>query len=708
MKRVFGVFTSTLLLLSMLAIAPANADELSDAKAALVAAQTELNVANTNYSQIVAQTAGVNKQISGIDPATTDPELLASLEALKKTQTELTQQAITARANVVRIQSLIDSLTVQIRILEAASQFGKNCPASWGVTSADLTVGLETGRFTLSTKIMTQVAAEPRNIVVGTVVQQSLDGANWNTVMSRPFDYANSAGFIAKRYSPSWTLYYDAYSLIKVANAKLRVVTTMAKEGCDTVVATSDPVALRTAIPPTNKMDLDLIYATYLPGISNYQERDNLKALLARIKTDFPKAFDQGYNFKLGDGYIGNSSIFVYPLTTNTCSGDVNYITPTVGQNCSISIYWASSNLWALIDVISALGKENVADKANAAAKSELSNLLAPAASNFRQLEILAQQINNYSNQVNSAAQNETPISQSLVTEIQRSVDALNNINNVFNNYISVANKYNSLEFSQEVRELGGTIRGYAGKYPIDSMQSQLNSALAQAVKLAASATGESAKALTEANQALATWKAMLDKEIQVVKSYITALDTQKLVLNTKEAYDLQRSNHNAYLEKLTITKSEYQSRAASSIKMSNATSSSTERSTWSKANSVYTSVVQMIDQLIYYYPMWLKSIENSYARNSDNVIEDDGQEEDPIGSVSVVRESGGKFLIRVKSNQESAAMVVRATKSGQKTITFKAVTNSIGGASIRTSRKLSGWRITLLFEDEVLARATA
>ena len=105
---------------------------------------------------------------------------------------------------------------------------------------------------------------------------------------------------------------------------------------------------------------------------------------------------------------------------------------------------------------------------------------------------------------------------------------------------------------------------------------------------------------------------------------------------------------------------------------------------------------------------MWLKSIENSYARNSDNVIEDDGAEEDPIGSVSVVRESGGKFLIRVKSNQESSAMVVRASKSGQKTITFKVVTNSIGVASIRTTRKLSSWRITLLFEDEVLARATA
>jgi len=62
-----------------------------------------------------------------------------------------------------------------------------------------------------------------------------------------------------------------------------------------------------------------------------------------------------------------------------------------------------------------------------------------------------------------------------------------------------------------------------------------------------------------------------------------------------------------------------------------------------------------------------------------DNVIEDDGVEEDPVGEVSVVKESGGKFLIRVKSNQESSAMVIRATKSGQKTITFKVVTNSVG-----------------------------
>ena len=691
-----------------MSIAPANADELSDAKAALTAAQIELNAANILFAQITSQTANTNKQIKEIDPATTDPVQLQTLDALKKTVADLTTQAVTARANITRIQSLVDSLIVQIRILEAASQFGKNCPASWGVTSADLIVGLDTGRFTLASKIMTQVAAEPRNIVVSTAVQQSLDGANWNTVMSRPFDYANSAGYGKKNYIPSWQIYYDAYSLIKVANAKLRIVTTMAKEGCDTVVATSDPVALRTAVPPTNKMDLDLIYATYLPGISNYQERDNLKAILARVKTDFPKAFDQGYTFKLGDGYIGNSSIFVHPQTPNTCSGDTNYITPVVGQSCTISIYWASSNLWALIDVISALGKENSVDKANNAAKAELAPLQDSVMVNFKQVEYIANQINIFNNQINAASQEQFTITQDYLLKMQQVNSSLLSVQNIFRSAIAVANKYTSGEYSQEVMNYAGTIRGYSDKYPLSSMQSQLASQIDQATSLLTLSNGESAKTLKDANLILSDWKSLFEKEVQIIKSNITALDSQKLILNTKEAYSAEKNRHAAALEKLILTKNEYQNRAALALKAGNSVSNSTERSTWLKANSSFTSVVQIIDQIIYYYPMWLKSIENSYARNSDNVIEDDGVEEDPFGSVSVVKESGGKFLIRIKSNQEGSAMVVRATKSGQKTITFKAVTNSIGAASIRTTRKLSGWKITLLFEDEVLARATA
>ncbi len=708
MKKILVVFTSSLLVISLLSVAPAKADELSDAKAALTAAQTELSATSNTLSQITSDIAAYNKKISAIDPATTDPEDLKALEEYKKIVADLTTQATAARTNMTRIQSLIDSLIVQIRILEAAAQYGKNCPASWGVTSSDLTVGLDTGRFTLSTKIMTQAATEPRNIVVSATVQQSTDGANWSTIMTRTSDYANSAGYIAKRYTPSFQIYYDAYSLIRVANAKLRVVTTMAKEGCDTVVATSDPVVLRTAVPPTNKMDLDLIYATYLPGISNYQERDNLKALLAQIKTEYQKSLDQGYPYKLGNGYIGSSSLFVYPLSTNTCSGDINYIMPMVGQSCSISIYWASANLWALVDVISGLAKENLADKANAAAKVELTNLQSQVVGYFKQLEILAQQINNYGNQISVATQSEQGVTQNLVSEIQKVSDSFNLVKTFFANAVTTANKYTTLEFSQDVRNLGFGIRAYTDKYPIDAMNSQITSTLAQAIKLATLSTGESAKTLSEANLVLNDWKTILGKEIVVIKSYITALDVNKLILNTKEAYDAEKSRHSAGLEKLTLTKSEYQNRAAMAMKMSNSTSNTVERSTWVKAASAYNAVVELIDQLIYYYPMWLKSIESSYARNSDNVIEDDGVEEDPIGSVAVVRESGGKFLIRVKSNQEGAAMVVRATKAGQKTITFKVATNSVGAASIRTTRKLAGWRITLLFEDEVLARATA
>ena len=708
MKKILGVFTSLLLVLSLLSIAPANADELSDAKAALTAAQIELSAANTSFAQITAQTAAINKQILGIDPATTDPVQIQTLDTFKKTLADLTNQAVAARANATRIQSLIDSLTVQIRILEAASQFGKNCPATWGVTSADLIVGLDTGVYTLSSKILTQLAAEPRNIVVNSDVQLSKDGANWSSIRNYPGEYTNAAGYIAKRYTPSWQLFYDAYSLVQVANAKLRVVTTMAKEGCDTTVATSDAVALRNAVPPTNKMDIDLIYATYLPGISNYQERDNLKALLARVKTDFQTSLDKGFPYKLNDGYIGKSSLFVYPLTTNTCSGDINYIMPVVGQSCSISIYWATGNLWALVDVLSGLAKENQAEKANNAAKAELAPLQDSVMVNFKQVEYIANQINTFDNQINAASQEQFTITQDYLVKMQQVNSSLLSIQNIFRSAIAVANKYTSGEYSQEVMNYAGTIRGYADKYPLSSMQAQLTSQINQATNLITLSNGESAKTLKDANLILSDWKSLFEKEVQIIKSYITVLDSQKLILNTKDAYNAEKNRHAAALEKLIPTKNEYQNRAALAVKTGNSVSNSTERSTWLKAGSAYNSVVQLMDQLISYYPMWLKSIENSYARNSDNVIEDDGAEEDPIGSVSVVRESGGKFLIRVKSNQESSAMVVRASKSGQKTITFKAVTNSIGSASIRTTRKLSGWRITLLFEDEVLARATA
>jgi hypothetical protein len=279
---------------------------------------------------------------------------------------------------------------------------------------------------------------------------------------------------------------------------------------------------------------------------------------------------------------------------------------------------------------------------------------------------------------------------------------------NIFASALAVANKYSSGEYSQEVLDYAGNIRGYSSKYPVAGMQARLTSLVNQASSLVIASSGESTKTLKDANLILNDWKSLFEKEVQVIKSYISDLDSKKLILNTKEAYDSEKNRQAAGLEKLTLTRNEYQNRAALAIKMSNSTSNSTDRSTWVKAASAYTSVVQLMEQLISYYPMWLKSIEISYGKNSDIVVEDNGVEEDPAGSVTVVRESGGKFLIRVNTNQESSAVVVRASKSGQKTIIFKVATNTVGAASIRTSRKLAGWRITLLFEDEVLAKATA
>jgi hypothetical protein len=482
----------------------------------------------------------------------------------------------------------------------------------------------------------------------------------------------------------------------------------MAKEGCDTTVATSDAVVFRYAVPPTNKMDIDLIYATYLPGISNYQERDNLKALLTRVKTDFQTSLDKGFPYKLNDGYIGKSSLFVYPLTATTCSGDINYIMPVVGQSCSISIYWATGNLWVLVDFISGLAKENLADKANAAAKAELVPLLNSVIGSFKQLDYISSQINDFDNQVNAAQKDQFTITQDYLINMQQVNSSLASVQNIFASALAVANKYSSGEYSQEVLDYAGNIRGYSSKYPVAGMQARLTSLVNQASSLVTAGSGESTKTLKDANLILNDWKSLFEKEVQAIKSYISDLDSKKLILSTKEAYDSEKNRQVAGLEKLTLTRNEYQNRAALAIKMSNSTSNSTDRSTWVKAASAYTSVVQLMEQLISYYPMWLKSIEISYGKNSDIVVEDNGVEEDPAGSVTVVKESGGKFLIRVNTNQESSAVVVRASKSGQKTIIFKVATNTVGAASIRTSRKLSGWRITLLFEDEVLAKATA
>ena len=703
--RFFSTLLSITLIVSSLSTQSAGADELSDAKDALIAAQTELAAANAAFSQASKDISSFTSQISTIDPSTTDPELIKRLDELKASLLAAQTNQAASQAKIQKTQQLVDELTVKVRSLEIASQYGTNCPSSWGTTTSDFSAGLELGRFTYSKKVIDKVAAEPRNIVVRADVQVSKDGFNWNQM--KTFDYSIYPKLRYSTTMPTFPLAYDAYTLIRFSNAKLRVVTTMAKDGCETLISTTEAVEWKTAVPPTNKMNLDLIYATYLPGISNFQERDSLKALLARTQTDFRTAMDSGFAFKLNDGYIGRSSIFTFPTSGSVCAGDINYLNPAVGQTCSISVYWTSNENWALIDVFSALAKENTAEKEKTAILEELTRLRAAVLSSFKMLDLISRQINAYQNTVNQTEANEESISVNAFGEMKRTLNELGVIRVNFSNAVTNANKYMNLQYATEVRNAASEIQGYTSKYPIDGMESQLSQILSRADKLLSSTTSESASNLRDAQSDLKSWYEIFEREVQAIKGYINAIESQKLVLNTKSAYDSERTKYNSVVEKMNSIERDYQSRVASAMKMAGNSKTSNEKSNWIKTAESFGGVIKLINQLDSYHQYWLASIENSYKKNSDNVVDDDGSEEDPIGAISVVRENSGRFLIRVKTNQQEADILVRATRPGQKTIVFRATTNASGTISIRTSRKLAGWRISLIYEDEILARAS-
>ena len=84
-------------------------------------------------------------------------------------------------------------------------------------------------------------------------------------------------------------------------------------------------------------------------------------------------------------------------------------------------------------------------------------------------------------------------------------------------------------------------------------------------------------------------------------------------------------------------------------------------------------------------------------------VIEDDGVEEDPTGSLRVKKTSASQYSIYVSTNISSEDVQVVATKKGFKTIRWTATTNELGKITIKTSRVLAGYKLTLSFEEEVL-----
>ena len=141
---------------------------------------------------------------------------------------------------------------------------------------------------------------------------------------------------------------------------------------------------------------------------------------------------------------------------------------------------------------------------------------------------------------------------------------------------------------------------------------------------------------------------------------------------------------------------------------MSSMKAPSAEIKNWVATVENYKEVMMYLRKMDDYHNILETKLKESLAKsgNSDDTVESDGEEEGPTGSVEVVRERTGKYLIKITTDQESSAVVVRATRKGSKTIVFRATTNQSGSINIRTTRKLAGWTVTLLADNQVLASA--
>lgn len=99
------------------------------------------------------------------------------------------------------------------------------------------------------------------------------------------------------------------------------------------------------------------------------------------------------------------------------------------------------------------------------------------------------------------------------------------------------------------------------------------------------------------------------------------------------------------------------------------------------------------------------KCIPLSQTQTSEpnQIIEDDGVEEEPVGDLRVRKESTGKSLMTVISNLDTEKISLIATRKGKATIRFSAITNEFGSVQIRTSRNLSGYTMKLVFDGVTL-----
>ena len=89
----------------------------------------------------------------------------------------------------------------------------------------------------------------------------------------------------------------------------------------------------------------------------------------------------------------------------------------------------------------------------------------------------------------------------------------------------------------------------------------------------------------------------------------------------------------------------------------------------------------------------------------TDPFVDTNGVDEAAAGNISTKKDKQGRYLISVTSNQEDTDFIILAVKSGAKAIKFSATSDADGNIFLRTTRKLSGYILQLMLDNEVISK---
>jgi hypothetical protein len=701
-KHIISTLLAVILAASFLS--PAHGDQLSDERAKLAVLQNNFDSVNGPYQNAVRSLPKLEIVVSRLDPAKDAAQIAiynAQIATLNAAITTFGPQVEPARA-------ALEAQTIIVNKLDTEINFGKNCPATWGVTPQETGLNNDKGLFNFAQKIATQVTAEPRNIVASARVEISNDNVNWNERNNFPYnDYIGA--FNSPKFTMGMQVLTNPYTFVEVGQVTMRVVTTMSKEGCESVILTSTPVTVIGSIAPAEKTDLDLLYATYLPGIPNYQSRDRLKAVVARVKNELPIAITSGNDFYLEDGDTEVSTVLLKALTPG-CSAGVNSIRPKAGENCSVAIYWIGNNVWKLVDSVSGLGGLSEAAKQAGQLRTDIQNLKAQVLNNTGAVVTASGQLNQFINAFSKSP--EDTANATFLTQVQT---VANQISAFYTTNQGFQQKYKSLwnpsfkptdQYWEIIKtnDIGQFLN--EGAQVSESAHIAAQDFLRVVSEKASQASGESNSALKFSQATINGMDSVLRQLVENVNLVSKNLSQGSLVVKNMTDYYAILTKYTTDSEKYRATRAEYQSRLDVAIKMASMKAPAAEIKNWSASVENYKEVMMYMRKFDDYHNILETKLKESLAKsgNLEETIDSDGEEEGPTGSIEVVREKTGKYLIKISTDQESTAVIARATKKGSKTIVFRATTNQTGSINIRTTRKLAGWTVTLFANNEVLA----